>query len=217
MTNLSSIPVLILSLEESAGRRVKISSQLEKAGIEFSFFDAINGGKLSAKEYFSQGVVGRKRALTPSELGCTLGHLGIYKKLTESDAGFALVLEDDVDLIEEKWNAYKDHSLDKDCLYILGGQEGMRRGRLLKAVRKQNYAEYPSFMSALFHRTCSYIVSKEIAFKILELSKSELFLADDWPFIAKNCGIKKVVYIPIFSHPIDVSDSYIEKERNQLR
>lgn len=39
----------------------------------------IKGAELTVKEYFNRAVAGHDKALTPSELGCTLSHLEALK------------------------------------------------------------------------------------------------------------------------------------------
>lgn len=42
------------------------------------------------------------------------------------------------------------------------------------------------------------------------------YMADDWKFIIKNTSIKNIYYSYFFSHPIDLKNSHIEKEREYL-
>lgn len=55
----------------------------------------IKGAELTVKEYFNRAVAGHDKALTPSELGCTLSHLEALKDFLNSSEQYAVVFEDD--------------------------------------------------------------------------------------------------------------------------
>ena len=61
---------------------------------EFKTFGVI-GKDLTVSEYFSQGVAGKNKAMTPGELGCCLSHLAALKDFLASKDDYAIIFEDD--------------------------------------------------------------------------------------------------------------------------
>ena len=104
MTN-SYPPIFVISLPSTKERRIYISKQLEKLGLPFSFFDAVNGYDLDVLTH--KNYNGRKRRLsfgrdlTQGELGCLLSHKELYEKICDDDLESAIILEDDVILHED--------------------------------------------------------------------------------------------------------------------
>lgn len=99
-------PVFVVNLESSADRREFISAQLDKLGIPFEIFPAVDGRKLPQEEvdagYDAAGSVSFfGRELTRGEIGCSWSHLNIYRRMVEDKIEEALVLEDDVILCDE--------------------------------------------------------------------------------------------------------------------
>lgn len=99
-------PVFVVNLETSTDRRKFISDQLDKLGIPFEIFPAVDGRKLPQAEvdagYDSEGSVSFfGRELTRGEIGCSWSHLNIYRKMVEDNIEEAMILEDDVILCDE--------------------------------------------------------------------------------------------------------------------
>jgi glycosyl transferase family 25 len=78
-------PVWIVSLQRSSERRLRIFGHLTGLGLPFEFVDAVDGKNLPPAG-----------GLTPGEIGCSLSHLGICRRLLDSGLDEAIVLEDDV-------------------------------------------------------------------------------------------------------------------------
>ncbi|MBH0027523.1 glycosyltransferase family 25 protein [Pseudoalteromonas sp. SWN29] len=217
MNKLSDAKVYVVSMAGNTERRAKIKTQLSLIGLSPEFIDAVVGAELPSSEYFNLAVARRKRVLSPNELGCSLSHQLIYTDIIKKNIQYAIILEDDVSLDVSNWSKFKNITLKEDELYFLGGQEGMRRGRLLSAIRNYQFGKYSPLFISFFYRTCCYVVSKSTAIKMSELAKQKMYLADDWPHINKICNFSKLVFVPVFSHPIDNSDSLIEQERLSLK
>lgn len=92
--------IFVISLKASYDRHAVMVEQMERLGLPFEFVDAVDGRQLSGDElaelydrkwaYRQEG-----RHLTRGEIGCSLSHLRVYRKIVEDDIPFALVLEDD--------------------------------------------------------------------------------------------------------------------------
>ena len=98
-------PIYVINLERSQARRDAMERQLLRLGLPFTFFKAIDGGKLDptalpdydAKKrhwYFGQD-------LSLSEIGCYLSHLHLIEKIVTEKPTYAVILEDDLNIDNE--------------------------------------------------------------------------------------------------------------------
>jgi glycosyl transferase family 25 len=97
-TNVGMIPVVVLNLKSSTARRQQIGARLENLGIDYNFFDAIDGRLLSAKELERVAPPSSllfDRSLTSGEIGCATSHFAVINQFTGEDNDFVCVLEDD--------------------------------------------------------------------------------------------------------------------------
>ena len=94
------IPVLVVSLAHASKRRQFIHEQMTKLKIDYAFFDAVDGEKLSrayvSKFKIKEGEQCLERSLSKGELGCTFSHLQVYEKILAENIERLVVLEDDV-------------------------------------------------------------------------------------------------------------------------
>ena len=86
----------VISAEQATERRNKIIEHFKQWGIEPNFFQAIMGNKLSEKQL--QQLTNDEGLLTKGEIGCALSHLGVYRKLLESQEKCVFIFEDDARL-----------------------------------------------------------------------------------------------------------------------
>lgn len=224
------IPIYIVSLKSDHERRRKISHLLEKNKIKYTFIDAIYGKDLSQEELDSlklYTVESRlKRKLGKGEIGCTLSHLNVYEEILKKDHKWACILEDDVILdvnflrFVENFNS---NTLEiSDSIFILGGQDGLIQSRYIarshfykKNIGTINFDKTISSFDDIF-RTCCYLVNSRVAKNLLQLSKQEFFVADDWAYFRKNKIIKDIYLSDLVSHPEDLSESHLELERENI-
>ncbi|MCQ2603493.1 MAG: glycosyltransferase family 25 protein [Spirochaetia bacterium] len=98
--------IFVVNLESSADRREFIAEQLEKLGLKYEIFNAVDGRKLPQSEidaaYDSKAAINFfHRELTRGEIGCSWSHLKIYEKMVSEKIPEALILEDDVILDQD--------------------------------------------------------------------------------------------------------------------
>jgi glycosyl transferase family 25 len=95
----STLPVFVLNLAQQSARREFMQQQLRALNIDPIIWPGVDGRALSADEmarhYDDARAQESSRAMTPGEVGCALGHLGIYRRIVEQQLPYALVLEDD--------------------------------------------------------------------------------------------------------------------------
>lgn len=107
-----SINIFVISLTKEIDRREAIAEQLRKFSLEFRFFDAVDGKSLTREQlsvcYDRRGSLLRQaRPLTPSEIGCSLSHIEVYRIIEEENLDWALIIEDD-SLLSENFLEYME-------------------------------------------------------------------------------------------------------------
>ena len=98
-TTAGIIPVVVLNLKSSTARRQQIDARLENLGIDYHFFDAVDGRLLSARELERLAPPSSllfDRSLTSGEIGCATSHFAVIRQLAGEEHDFVCVLEDDV-------------------------------------------------------------------------------------------------------------------------
>ncbi|MCF7742868.1 glycosyltransferase family 25 protein [Aeromonas veronii] len=94
------IPVFIISLTRSADRRAMVERQMSHLGIDFEFFDAVDGKSLPsdrlAKVDFNLARETCGHDLSLGEVGCAMSHINIYEVMVERNIPRCVILEDDI-------------------------------------------------------------------------------------------------------------------------
>lgn len=75
--------IVVISDKYNAERRENVCKEFGEYNLEFSFFDAIMANKMSKEELATKAL--KNTFLTPSEIGCALSHIGVYKKFLKSN------------------------------------------------------------------------------------------------------------------------------------
>lgn len=115
-----NLKFFVISLKHQVQKRAFMQEQLDRFGIDFEFFDAVNGRELSDEDKslcsFGDSTIltctGNHRvridcALSPGEIGCALSHLKVYQQVAtwltdERNADtVAVILEDDAVINED--------------------------------------------------------------------------------------------------------------------
>lgn len=111
----------VISLLSESKRRNDISKDFDSEGINFIFFDAINGHKLKVTQYETSERQTYNRKLTSGEIGCYLSHVSVITDFLKSEDDYLIVYEDDVSLCRGYGNKLKValNNLDYHSLDIL--------------------------------------------------------------------------------------------------
>lgn len=93
-------PISIISLSRATGRRAACVQEMSRIGLDFSFFDAVDGSELTAEEMAaaydaSANGTAYKHPLTRSEIGCYLSHWTLWRRIANGEARGGTILEDD--------------------------------------------------------------------------------------------------------------------------
>jgi len=222
----------IISIENGDSPRLAnffSQSIFKKYQTEFQKF-GIRGADLPTAEYFKLAVLGKKRILSPAELGCTLSHVAALKNFLKSNELFACIFEDDAICL----NDFDLNDLDAqvDALNIpprfflsLGGiqlkSNSKVRGKLLD-VKLQNtkVLAVDSIYLGHFFYAYAYIVDREMAKTLIEYHEKPMSY-DNWTRILDLNPDVKFYATYLFDHP-ELNDdllnkSYLEQERRALR
>lgn len=102
----SDLPVFVINLEKSVDRRNYMINMLRKRGLNGQIVEAIDGENIDLKKLTHDGTydinfVKSKfsRELHLNEIGCALSHLKVYEKIVAENIPYALICEDDIDLV----------------------------------------------------------------------------------------------------------------------
>ena len=93
--------ICVISLATSVNRREKMSHELSRLGLEFTFFDAINGHSSEIKDYDDARRMWEKgHALTKGEQGCFASHRALWEACLNAGEPL-LIMEDDIDFSDD--------------------------------------------------------------------------------------------------------------------
>lgn len=91
--------IYVINLERAKERRERISAQLERLGLPYTIFPAVDGRTIThetlARAYAENDARSTYREMTHGEIACALSHIGVYQRILEEGHRHALVLEDD--------------------------------------------------------------------------------------------------------------------------
>lgn len=219
--------IFIVSLQQDVEKRETISKTLKDFGLKFSFVDAIYGKDLpdstlnSFRKKSTGKIINRGFSATPGEIGCTLSHLKAYQEIIDRGLEWACILEDDA-ILDERFKTFieefDDSCLDLNNLYLLGGQNGLANNQVVKSFKNIKNIGGEKFSKTIrsedfIYRTCCYLISSSLAKSLINLSNNHYILADDWKYLVREHIINEIYLADFVDHPIDLSGSNLQKER----
>ncbi|MHA6999505.1 glycosyltransferase family 25 protein [Aeromonas schubertii] len=93
------IPVFVISLTRSLERREMAHKQMSHLGIDYCFFDAVDGRNITEKDTcrvdLNEAVRFSGHELSPGEIGCALSHINVYEMMIDKGIERCVILEDD--------------------------------------------------------------------------------------------------------------------------
>lgn len=191
--------VYVISLRSSVDRRQHIKNSFGKLGIEFEFFDAIDGKQINRNSddrvykgetfilknnFFSKTTVVGK--LNDGELGCSLSHLLLYEKIVKENLTGAIICEDDlvskcnfIELINKILQQCKDAQLIHPCTHpyqgLRQGWFNKKRSVFVDGVKYQYFRAGIPGLDWFFNRrrrvsnTSCYYISRTGAKRLLDI------------------------------------------------
>ena len=213
--------VFVNTLERFADRRARMKGILDSLGIPFEYFEGPDGRKLRQDEIDAayDAVRFRKlhgREMSLNEIGCTMGHRAIYRKMVEENIEKACILEDDVlldaelpetlaflDALRFKNTVIKlDNYREKDTPCSVWGRKRIGdRGVYKKPVTAQ-------------WMTWGYALDRGAAESILRKWAKIEFLCDDWKRIQEAVEMRCVQ--PAVVHRNAAVASILDEGRDEV-
>lgn len=128
---------------ERFGRKNKVMERM--AGIDFRFFDGVDGSLVSDEVYntYLNNRLEGSHKLSRGMYGCSSSHLNLYKKIYEERLDNVLILEDDVSVSSNTDNlgGYFDQLSDYELVYFGMNNGNKRYDNLLKPNKSDNVME----------------------------------------------------------------------------
>lgn len=210
------VKLFVISLADSTERRRSIKKRLSELGLEFQFFDAIDGRQglpPDLETYVDRNRAQQKlgRPLSDPEIACALSHAFLYQHILEQDLEEAIILEDDM-VPSESFRA----------LIISGKLSQAQQDLILfyynyaQAFRfsfRSFFGEYKKFwFAALPSSTAAYYVSRRGA-GVLHKAALPISFVADWPLLIPFRMRTAGLYPPPVLH--SSSESLLELQRTQ--
>ena len=200
----NTLTVYIINLKTSVNRYNHMQSILSPYDfIKPQFIEAVDGRKLTdeeLKQKFNREETIKQygRVLNLGEIGCVLSHRKCYAELLASDAPFALVLEDDIEIVR-KLSIIKEVELnniltnDFPVILFLSGDYWF--------YKRSNIVDVYEAVGAY-----AYIINRKAAKAILSI-RCPYNVADDWACY-KKLGIKYKAFYPYLIDANTEMDKY---------
>jgi glycosyl transferase family 25 len=207
------IHTFIISLPKDKNRREHLAKQLQNTGLPFSILDAVDGSALSAAElnelYDREKAVRRfNRELSKGEIGCALSHISVYRKMIEEDIPYALVLEDDANILDSDLattlsNLAQSYPPQTPVAILLSH---IRRYDAQKRIRLDDgRSVYDAYRGVGAH---GYVVTKAAAEILVRKLCPVYVVADKWEYFQQYFfPVKALVPYSIGLTPASVSSS----------
>ena len=182
----------IINLKESTDRRAYMIDEMKKTGLEYEFFDAVNGKAIrNIDEIYAKGASFKKigKILTYGEIGCAMSHLLIYKKMIDENIDQALILEDDIVVSSDFNRIFAELLKIKKNNYII--LLGQLDPRVLKKIYRETIAsEYT--LTKIFdsgYGAQGYIIDNAAARVMYSMNYPVLYESDRWDILWKFIDI----------------------------
>lgn len=184
--------IFVINLERDNAKREKIQKKMDAENIQVEFFKAIDG--LSQKELHNfTGWVDpyNSRYITKGDVGCSMSHYYIWEKIIEEKIEKAIILEDDVEIIDHDF-VNKVNNIDKNIEYDL-----LYLSRNKITDEKEKELNEDIVVASPSYWLCAYVITLEGAKKI----KNDIFFnnitpIDEYlPYLYSNTYLNKTMDI----------------------
>jgi glycosyl transferase family 25 len=205
--------VFAVNMKTDTERRRHILAECARHSLNVEIVDAVIGKNLTEPEIKEKVLDFKESGFTRGEIGCSLSHLNIYRRMCEEDIDIALILEDDAD-IKDIINSAVEEIAEFD------GKSGKPAIYLLTEAEKyiQNFnVPLKSVSLHKFHRgwyTQGYIINRQAA----EILATHLYpvknYADNWRYILFSTKIVIYTVIPTIITTVKGMESTIGTDRS---
>lgn len=170
--------IFVINLDKCKERLGFMSRQLQTMGIDFERVPAVYGKHLSAMERkrdyaYLRSILAIGRKLQDGEIGCSLSHISVYRKMRTEGVNKAVVLEDDV-VLSDKFKIV----IDKICGEM---SESSPQVVLLSAHGvKDRKSDFEKERISSGMCTDGYVINLAAANLILDANYPVVVVADKW-------------------------------------
>lgn len=185
----------LVNLDHKVDRMEYMSGLLSNAGIEYERVSAVYGKDLSIEDRRKcfrpfHSFVACARRLTDGEIGCSLSHLKIYQKMVDENIQIALVLEDDIVIVDEF----------KEQINVCEKRMDATKPQVVVLSNFSLTCPSDGFvgLERIHYAMCTdgYIITLPAARIILECNLPVVVQADSWPRWEKRYGVELYAYWP---------------------
>lgn len=191
--------IYLINLKRSTERRNFMEQQLRKLGLDYEYFEAVEGNALSQVDLEAECdlATSEKKGILRSLgfVGCALSHQRIYKKMVAENIEKALILEDDIVLSEDL--RYMLPLLENQLkpneallLYFVPGEFCKISTQNTAPIYKKYQFAYP--VNTSIFSTGAYMISLEVATKMAQITTPIRYFADEWDAFMKKGGFSSI-------------------------
>lgn len=192
----SALKTYLINLDRNPERLEHMREVLDGLGLEYERVAAVDGKALSEAEMAAafnakrSYIAKRGYRLCASEIGCSLSHLSVYRKMVEGNIPLALIFEDDIKV---------EDGFKKALVGAMGEIDVSRRQvALFSCYRMKDMEAGFEGLKRVKSMSCSdgYLITLPAAKAILEYNYPVIVPADDWRKFRKRCGVELYKCLP---------------------
>jgi len=207
--------IFVINLARSPERRTSIEQQLSLLNLKYEIIEAVDGSKLSYSEILIE-TKAINYALNCGEIGCSLSHISVYKKIIAGNVPLALVLEDDALISRvtiEALNEIEKLNITTPTVTLL--TDGPKYiNKPLHHSQTGKYRIYRVLEAACSH---GYVINNSAARKMAEFLYPVWMVADKWQILNEYsiCNVEAVIP-PVIKKTSHADNSTIQSD-NQFK
>lgn len=177
--------IYMINLKRRPERRMKMENSFRELGIEYTYFEAVDGKQLTDNFLLEKGIKlmsqyedpYHKRPMTMGEIGCFLSHYTIWEKMVAENQKEVLIFEDDIKF--ESYFTDRILTLTHEARKI-GGWDLIYIGRKRLQETEEFLPNSRNFVKVSYtYWTLGYVISLEGAKKLLAAKPLEKLLPVD--------------------------------------
>ncbi|MCL2440279.1 MAG: glycosyltransferase family 25 protein [Treponema sp.] len=216
--------IFIINLLKNADRREFIKLQFNNFNnITYEYFNAVDGRNLTNHElnyyYDKEKAIKTYKELSLGEIGCSLSHKFIWKKMVEENIERAVIFEDDVTIkpdffnILEKLENIKINKLIvklEKCFWREQNEDNVKVGRFtpwhIIKLNNDFFIGQPRISPCL---TWGYYIDLEAAKTLCNIYPKVYLVSDAWYYFRKYINLR-MLNIPVITNNDDLFSSAID-------
>ena len=221
---MAHIPCFVVNLATATQRREAMASLFAQHGMTPRWFEAVDGRVMSAedmaKHFAADTAAHVYGAMNPSEIGCALSHLGIYRLMVEQGIPSAVIFEDDIELapdlatlLDEQTGLQSMFASDESVMVQL---THVRRGYRFGARAVGNYEIVRPYGGVWL--TSGYFITLAAAQRMLLGAYPVCAVADYWRYFEQQRFLTLYALTPnaVWGGPLS-QDSVLSQGRSPRR